>query len=386
MHAPTAPKAAANRITWIGFWTDLGLGAGKVTVGLIAGSHALVADGLHSFSDLASDVLVLMVNRVAHEAPDAEHPYGHGKFETLGTVILGLMLMSVAGGLAWDSVHSLLTDPVHSVIGSLAIGMAMVSILSKEALYRLTVSVGRRIRSDMLIANAWHHRSDALSSVVVLVALIGALMGWGWLDAVGALIVAAMVAWVGGRMIWTSIQELLETSLPAEELEGLKRIVETLPEVKGIHDLRARHVGPNVVLDIHLLVDPRISVSEGHQIGLEVSKQIRANMPEVADVTFHIDAEDDERIRVEDAPRLPLRHEIEPIIRAALAESGLPETGTRLTLHYLDGRIQMDLILPDNAQAGPEHTEALTQHLSALPWFGELRVLQLKTSHGQDIS
>ncbi len=367
-------KSAANRVTWVGLWTDLGLGVGKVGVGLASGSHALVADGLHSFSDLASDVLVLAVNRVAHEAPDKDHPYGHGKFETLGTVILGVMLIAVAGGLAWDSLQTLWINAPHEVTGSTAIVMAILSIASKEWLYHYTVKVGRAIRSDMLIANAWHHRSDALSSVIVLIALIGALFGWTWLDAAGAVVVALMVAWVGGSLIWDSIQELLETSLPEEDLARLRAAVADLPEVRGIHDLRARHVGPRIVLDIHLLVDPRISVSEGHQIGLTVAKHLRAAMPEISDVTFHVDAEDDHDLNVIDAPELPLRHDIEPILEALYQELALPDGAISATLHYLEKRVHLELKVRAGVTLSPEDVEAIRQHLAAFRWFGSVRV------------
>ena len=202
----------SQRVTIVGAVVNLLLSALKLVVGWLANSAALVADGIHSLSDLASDALVWVAARHAGEAPDDEHPYGHGRFETAATLGLGILLGIVALGIVWDAVQRAATGS-HAVPGMLAVYAALISIFAKEALYWYTIVVARRVNSDMLRANAWHHRSDAISSIVVLVGIAGAMAGWPYLDSLAAVIVGIMVAKIGWDLGWEAMQELVDAAL-----------------------------------------------------------------------------------------------------------------------------------------------------------------------------
>lgn len=368
------------RVTLIGMVLDLILSALKVVVGWLGHSHALIADGIHSLSDAASDVMVIVVGRYAHQAPDADHPYGHGKIETLGTVALGSLLIAVAGALAYESLQRVTGDSPPMAPDWPVLVVALLSIVSKEWIFRYTLKYGKRYRSDLIIANAWHSRSDAFSSVVVLFAALGAMLGYPWLDAVGAFIVAVIIAQVGWDLAWKSARQLVEAAVPEEKLKSLAHSVGSVPHLRGVHALRARYVGGDIVVDVHLQVAPKISVSEGHYIGLKVAKTLRQDHPEISDVTFHIDAEEDQPLREQfaTADRMPTRQAVESLILERLerlsAKQGreTPQLG-QLTLHYLAGHVDIDLVLitdrqPDDLEAG------LRMALNQEPWFGSLRV------------
>ena len=272
---------------------DLVLGVLKIVVGWSANSHALIADGIHSFSDLATDIMVWFLNRLGTEAPDEDHPYGHARFETLGALILGTVLILVAVVLVYDSVLRLID--IESIVTPTwpALVAAMISIAAKEWLYQLTRKMGEKIQSNLLLANAWHHRSDALSSIIVLVGVGGAILGIAWLEMVAAMGVAFMIALIGWKLAKESVEELVDTALSENYVADIQETIVKADGVRGVHSLRTRRMGSAVILDIHLQVDPAISVSEGHHIGDWVSQQLESKFQEISDITVHIDAEDD---------------------------------------------------------------------------------------------
>jgi len=366
-------STASQRVTIIGALVNLLLSGIKLVVGWIAGSAALVADGIHSLSDLASDALVWFAAKHAGEAPDEEHPYGHGRFETAATLGLGILLGIVALGILWDAVLRAASGE-HSVPGILAIYAAAVSILAKEALYWYTIIIARRVNSEMLRANAWHHRSDAISSVVVLIGIAGAMAGWPYLDSLAAVIVGVMVAKIGWDLGWAAVQELVDAALDPEEVQKAHDTIVAVDGVRSVHMLRTRRHGHQAAADVHVQVDPSLSVSEGHMISQTVEDELKAAIDVINDVTVHIDPEDDE-----EAPTcrgLPLRREA--IRQLQEAWPPLPQ-GHRLILHYLGGRIDVELILPLAAFEDEETTsgfqQKLQQGLDTLPSFGRLSVL-----------
>ena len=362
---------AATRVTVIGMVLDAVLGLVKCVAGAIFHSQALIVDGIHSFSDVASDFLVLGVMRVSRQAPDQEHPYGHQRFETLGTMILGSLLIAVGAALAWDNVHRLLTEsgdiplPEWPVLAA-----AIASVLGKEWIYRYTRRVGLEIRSDLIIANAWHSRTDAFSSVIVVISTAGAMLGYVWLDALAAVIVAIIIARVGWHFTWNSVKELVDTALSPEDTAELARIARETEGVRSVHELRSRRMGGDVLVDIHLQVSPQVSVSEGHQIGVQVVRRIRVAFEDIRDITFHIDAENDEEGRPT-SPELPTRNEV----RQALADcwGGLPAQSD-LRLHYLGDHVHVELCALDPEEFGGQESEAsLASKLSDLDWLGSFR-------------
>jgi cation diffusion facilitator family transporter len=331
-----------RKVTLIGSVIDLLLGVAKIVVGILTGSHALMADGIHSLSDLATDFLVLFAAKHAHREADDEHPYGHGRIETVATVALGVALVIVAVGISIDGFERMYNDVVIRH-GLWALLTALLSVVSKEWIYQYTVRVGRRLRSNMVIANAWHSRTDAISSVIVVVGVGGAMAGFPYLDSVAAIAVALMIAKIGWDLLWKSLQELIDTALEPAMVEEIRQAILAVDGVRACHMLRTRYSGSDSLVDVHILVDPSLSVSEGHQIGERVRTLLIEQVEHVADVTIHIDPEDDEQASPCD--QLPMRGEVLERLHREWREAGLDDQVERVVLHYLDGKIHVDVFL-----------------------------------------
>lgn len=341
---------AISRATVIGGATNLALSGIKVGAGLLWHSQALVADGIHSLSDMLSDGLVWWAGCHAAQVPDREHPYGYGRYETLATLLLGLFLLVIAIGIGWDAGKRLFVPEELLQPQLLALVAVVISILVKEWLYRWTLGYARRIGSDMLYANAWHHRSDAISSVVVLVGIGGTFMGLPYLDAVAAIIVVVMIAHIAWKLGWQSIQELMDTGLDPERLTLIEETIGAVNGVRAIHMLRTRKCGWQAAVDVHILVDPRISVSEGHMIAALAENRLKSQVSEVNDVTVHVDLEDDE----EEATSVKLPTRAEALTRLGQLWEGIAEATRRqrTILHYLNGRIDVEVYFPLDICAG----------------------------------
>lgn len=334
-----------RRATLIGALVNLLLGIGKTLAGIIGQSQVLVADGVHSFSDLSTDLLVLIAARHSNKAADAEHPYGHARIETAATVILGGMLVVIAGIIIWDATWRLLTPEHLLQPGALALAAAAASILANEGLYHYTLRLARQTNSRLLEANAWHHRSDALSSVVALAGIACAMAGLHFLDAVGAAIVALMIARIGVRLVWQNLQELIDTSLDAGQVARIRDIILAVHGVRDLHLLKTRRMGDGALVDVHILLDePMISVSEGHQISEAVRSRLMQQVDSVQEAMVHIDPEDDEQA----APcqHLPLRDQLVEHLRGLWANIEAAQQIRWVRLHYLDGKVQVDVCLP----------------------------------------
>ncbi len=352
---------ASKRVTLIGAGINIALAVSKIVCGLLAQSVSLVADGIHSFSDLLSDVLIYWAAHHAGHGPDAKHPYGHGRFETAATLGLGSMLILVAAGIGWDAVDRLFSPERLVRPGALALFVALASIIIKEWLYHYTMRVARRLRSDMLRANAWHHRSDAISSVLVLVGVGGTMAGLPYLDAIAAIGVALMIAQIGWSLGQAALHELVDAGVEGERLEKIRGTILAIGGVGDIHMLRTRQIAGQVSVDVHVLVEPWISVSEGHQISQTVIDALLTECSEVNDVTVHIDPEDD--AVAPPCKGLPLRGEA----IAALDKlwQGVPgvEGRERVLLHYLDGLIDVELYYPTEAMKDPRQRAGLQEIL-----------------------
>jgi cation diffusion facilitator family transporter len=341
-----------RKVTLIGSVVDLLLGVAKIMVGMLASSQALIADGMHSLSDLATDFLVLFAAKHAHREADTEHPYGHGRIETVATVVLGVALVIVAIGISVDAVLRLL-DPASLLHpGPMALVVALISVASKEAIYQYTVKAARRLRSNMLHANAWHSRSDAISSIIVVIGVGGAMAGVPWLDAAGAIAVALMIAKIGWDLLWKSLQELIDTALDPEQVDKIRQTILDVNGVRACHMLRTRYSGSDSLVDVHILVDPSLSVSEGHQIGERVREQLLGEVEHVADVTVHIDPEDDEL--ASPCHHLPLRDEVLRRLHLEWQPLGLEPFIRKVVLHYLDGKVHVDVFVDGEARSSGE--------------------------------
>jgi cation diffusion facilitator family transporter len=366
-------KRAASKVTVIGMVLDAVLGVIKVVAGTLFHSQALLVDGIHSFTDVASDVVVLAVMRLSRRGPDADHPYGHQRIETLGTLILGSILIAVGAALAWENVLRLFSGEEQPLPGWPVLVAAAVSIAGKEWIYRYTRHIGIRIRSDLIIANAWHSRTDAFSSLVVLVGAMGAMMGFVWLDTIAAVVIAGIIIHIGWSFTWDSVKELVDTGLSEQDTELLTSIARNTDGVRDVHELRSRRMGQDILLDVHLVVRPEISVSEGHQIGMKVVSGMREALDQIQNINFHIDAENDSNTPHVTDPRLPDREEIRNLLSEHLGE--FPHH-SRLRLHYLKNRVHMELFLDDRDSNHALTTDQVRQALAGYPWFGSVRLWQ----------
>ena len=278
------------RVTLIGLVTNLFLLGLKLVVGLFVGSAALVADAVHSFSDLLTDIVAIVGIRLSGRPADESHPYGHGRYETIAASLIGVALVVAGIAITWDAGLSLYRQE-HNIPGYPVLIVAAVSIVSKEWLYRITRRVARRVRSAALHANAWHHRSDALSSVAVLVGGAAGLLGWGHGDQVAAVAVGVMVAVVGAGSLWKVFMELTEGSISADERQSIAKAIERVPGVKGWYRLRTRLVGREVFMDVNVLVDKELSVGEGHAVCTAVEDAIELSLDRPVSVVVHCEPE-----------------------------------------------------------------------------------------------
>lgn len=334
---------AKKKITVIGGWVNLVLSVMKIGFGWLGQSHALVADGFHSLSDLLSDALVYYAAHHGSQDADEEHPYGHARFETLATVVLGALLMAVAGVIVWDAITRFFSDQALSY-GWLILTVALISIVSKEVMYHLTMKTAKATKSALLKANAWHHRSDAISSLVVLIGVGLEMAGYQYFDSIAALIVGFMVVKIGFDLVLDASKELVDTALDAGMVERIKRVILQVKGVKALHLLRTRKMGEQALVDVHILVAPMISVSEGHQISETVRLALLENIDNIGEVMVHIDPEDDEIFSPSLA--LPLRESLLLKLNDAWAELPDRERIKNINLHYLEGRIVVELELP----------------------------------------
>ena len=340
----TERYAASRRVTLVSVLWNLVLTVSQVIIGLVGNSQALVADGMHTLSDVITDFMVLFALKHGRKDADAEHPYGHARFETAVTLLLGIMLVAVGAGIAINAGIRLTTAQTFVIPSAVTLWVALATLAAKEGLYRYTMLTAKRFDSNMLRANAWHHRSDALSSLIVAAGIGGSLLGFGFLDSVAAVVVALMVIKVGGELAWQALRELVDTGLAPDQLESIRRVILSIGGVKALHLLRTRRVGEKALADVHIIVDEHLSVSEGHQIGETVRARLIEEIAPMADVMVHIDTEED----IDDASclDLPTRQEVERRLKKYFAHIPEARQIEQTTLHYLKGRIDIELLLP----------------------------------------
>lgn len=278
-----------RRATWIGLLANLALCAVKFAAGVLSHSQAVVADAVHSLSDSTTDVAVLVGSCFWGKPPDETHPYGHRRIETLVAIVVGLVLAGAGVSVALTALLTLRQPEPADSPGLLAFAAAVVSIVCKESLYRWTLRVGSRVRSLALEANAWHHRSDALSSIPTAVAVGCAVLfpRWSVLDHIGAAIVSLFILQAAFRILLPGLRELAESGAPSRVREHVADIARTTPGVRDVHALRTRYVGAHLHVDLHVLVDGGISVREGHEIASSVTRRVLDRSRDVIDVVVH---------------------------------------------------------------------------------------------------
>ena len=344
-----------RRLTLIGGVLDLFLGFVKVLVGYIGNSQALIADGIHSLSDLITDILVLVATKQSAQAADEGHPYGHDRIQTLVSLALAGSLGIIAIVIAWDAVIRIVSPESLLQPGFWPLAVAAISVVSKEGYFQYVVRHPSAATSRMLYANAWHSRSDALSSLAVIVGVGGVLAGFAWADAFAAIVVAGLLLVVAYRIGREGAEELIDSAASPVLNANMRKTILSIEGVRDSHELRTRRMADKVLADVHIRVDPLISVSEGHRIGDEVMDTLKTRFPEVGDVVVHIDPEDD--IVGDVYSKLPMRSVIEAEINTSLHnlrnnfDSRFSLQPKNIVVHYLDDGCQIEIwmSMPDEA-------------------------------------
>ena len=329
------------KVTLVGTASNLLLSIIKLIGGIIGNSAALVADAVHSISDLLTDVIVLITLKIGQKPKDDNHTYGHGKVESLGTTAIGFFVISAGLGLAyeaWDIIQSGASRSPEL----LAAGIALISIFIKEWLFRYTRSVGKKSSSSILLANAWHHRSDAISSIAALIGIIGSMAGFPVLDPIAAAMVSLMIIKVGYELTLGGFRDLMDTALNEKDTQKLQTTIDDISGVIKFHDLRTRKIGEGILMDVHIQVDSDLTVTEGHEVGERVRRQLIKNYPNTQDVLVHVDSYDDSK--VETIYNIS-RNDVEILLTPILANTENTLKKTQLRLHYLQGKNIVELYL-----------------------------------------
>lgn len=281
-------QKAAKRSTWVSVWVNIVLTVFQFIIGIFAQSQALVADAIHSLSDLISDGIVLFANKHSNKGPDADHQYGHLRFETAATFAIGTILAIVGISMLWRSFIYMQSPDLIPTVKSVALYVAILAIVSKELLFRYMLKVANRVRSTMLVANAWHARSDAASSLVVAIGIGANMAGFPIADPMAALIVGLMILRMGWKFSWQAFNDLVDRAVDDKTLKAIRERLLSTPGVKGIHDLRTRKMGDMVWVEVDIEMDGSLTIEQGHAIAVEARSRVMADLP-VLDVMTHFD-------------------------------------------------------------------------------------------------
>ncbi|MEB0140588.1 MULTISPECIES: cation diffusion facilitator family transporter [unclassified Undibacterium] len=287
-YSTAARTAATARSTWVSVAVNLVLTVAQICAGIFSKSQGLIADGVHSLSDLVADFVVLFANRHSQKDADTEHPYGHHRFETGASLALGLLLLAVGCGMLWAAFKKLEAPETIAQVHVLALWVAGVALVAKELLFRYMLAVAEKVKSSMLVANAWHARSDAASSLVVALGIIGNLAGYPLLDPIAAAIVGFMVAKMGWQFGWDALNDLMDRAADEEEVAAIRATLAQTPGVIDVHDVNTRKMGDMIVVDAHIEVNALITVEAGHDIAVAARLRVMQHH-RVLNLMTHID-------------------------------------------------------------------------------------------------
>jgi len=285
---PAQRSAAAARSTWVSVGVNLLLTIAQIVAGVLTKSQGLIADGIHSLSDLVADFVVLLANHHSQKDADQDHPYGHQRFETAASLILGALLLAVGLGMLWSAATKLQSPESIATVHSAALWVAAAALAAKELLFRYMLAVAKKVKSSMLVANAWHARSDAASSLVVGVGIIGNLMGYPILDPIAAAIVGFMVTRMGWSFGWDALHDLMDRAVDEAEVQAIRTTLLDTPGISNVHDVRTRKMGDMIVVDAHLEVDATLSVEQGHDIAVAARERVMQHH-RVLNMMTHVD-------------------------------------------------------------------------------------------------
>lgn len=291
----TETSARVRQITWTGIWVNLVLSCLKIFAGIFGHSKALIADGIESGADILTSLALVIGSKFWSAPPDSNHPYGHRRIETIMTFGIGLVVGVVGLSIIWNALSSIRSG-AHSHPTLLALIVAVVSVLSKEWLFQWSAREGRKIQSMSVVANAWHHRSDAISSIPVVLSVGAAQFfpEWSFLDAIGAIVAGGFILKASFDIAWPALREMIDTGAKRSTVNTLESVATSVPGVLSVHSLRTRFFGSSLGVDLHIVVDPEITVVMGHRIGDEVEARIKEEVPEVCEVLVHLDPSADQ--------------------------------------------------------------------------------------------
>ncbi len=277
-----------RKVTWIGLIINILLTAVKIIAGLLVSSMALIADGIHSLSDLITDVAVILGAKIGSKKPDEDHPYGHGWAENFATLFIAFLLAIIAGGMIYKATISI-ADHKDAKIGYTVLIIAIISIFSKEYCYIITRNVAIKFSSSMVYANAWHHRSDAFSSIAVAIGAVVSMFGFAYADQIAAIIVGVMIIWVAVKILGDSIGQFTARAVDASTNEQITKIIASQSQIRNWHKLRTRIVGRELFMDLHILVDPELKITEAHDIAESLENELHSQIAQPVNITVHIE-------------------------------------------------------------------------------------------------
>lgn len=362
------------KATLVGAFANLILSVVKFIGGVAGNSTALIADALHSLSDLLTDAIVLATHKIGQIPADSNHPYGHGRAETIGATIVGAVIILAGLWIGYD-VSQVIASGSERIPTWLAAGAAILSIITNEGIFHYTRIVGQRVNSPAIIANAWHHRSDAISSVAALVGILGAHFGYSLMDPLAGGVVALMILKVGYDILADGLRDLMDTGLREDQTLKIQTIIDDIPEVIKYHDLRTRTLGGEIFMDVHILVDTDLTVTEGHAAAERVRRSLINAFDRVQDVLVHVDGEDDHKLlQLYSTTRADLKKIVDPII----ADTDITLKRTRMRVHYIKGNTLIEIYLQVNPNKSINEInpvmKALKERLKSTPEIDDVRI------------
>lgn len=347
------------KVTLAGAGANIFLSVVKFIGGTLGKSTAMIADSLHSLSDLLTDVVTLLTYQIGQIPKDEDHPYGHGKAENIGGAIIGVVIMLVGLGMIYE-VWKVIESGIQLIPTWAAVASAILSIVMKEGLFHYTKKVGEKIHSPAIVANAWHHRSDAISSVAAFIGIIGAMYGYPIMDPLAGGLVGLLIIWTGYDIFRKGMRDIMDTALEEDQIKMVEEIIRNSPGVIKSHDLRTRRIGGKILIDVHILVDTDITVTEGHNIAEGVRRKLFNALKNLEDVLVHVDAEDDTEIEFRyETSREDLQKLVEPVINSV---NGVSEH-SRMRVNFLKGKCIIEVYVKVDGGKSLEETQKILDEL-----------------------
>ncbi|MBT3924187.1 MAG: cation transporter [Nitrospina sp.] len=345
----------------VGMIANILLSLFKFAGGILGNSVALVADAIHSLSDLVTDIIVLFTHRIGKMPQDEDHPYGHGRAETIGAAVIGLLIIATGIGVIHETWETL-SDVPGKAPGILAASAAVFSILINEGLFHYSLRVGETTQSPSLIANAWHHRSDAISSIAALIGIVGASQGFPFMDPLAGAVVGCMIVKVGIDITRQGMRDLMDTALSDEHTQKIHSILKEIPEILHFHDLRTRVIGGEFLIDVHILVDPKMTVTEGHRIAETARRNLINAIHNIQDVLVHVDGEHDADV---EGIYPVTRKELIDVARPIISELGGNISQPEIRVHHIKGKNIMDVFIKIDSQQSMEASRILVANIKS---------------------